>query len=143
MVSQGPHKPSPFGLEGSIPSPATKSTNLRINMPRKKKEKPLKEAEVLGVKKYTEGDMEVTETIKKVDQTTDILTTPWGTKVKANEIIKVLDEYYSLTPEYRESEKTAWVSLISTMVGQREDGLKIVDIELASDGSKQIKFVYR
>jgi hypothetical protein len=108
-----------------------------------KKTKKEKEAEILSVKKYTKDDMEFTETVKKIDKTTSVLTTPWGTKIKANDITKVLDEYYSLSPEDREREKPVWVSLISSMAGQREDGLKIVDIELALDGSKQVRFIYR
>ena len=114
-------------------------------MPKKKKdEKPVKkivyeiekkggkEAEILGVKKYTEGDMQITETAKKVDETTDILTTPWGTKVKANDVISALEEYYSLSPEDKIAEKAAWVELISKMMGENKEGLKIVDIELDS-----------
>lgn len=102
-----------------------------------------KEAEILGVKKYIEGDLQITETAKQLDETTDILTTPWGTKVKANEVIKVLEEFYSLSDEDKIKEKSVWVELISKMMGERKDGLKIVDIELAKDGSRQVKFVYR
>jgi hypothetical protein len=109
----------------------------------KKKKKIEKEAEVLGVKKYTEGDMQITETAKKVDETTDTLSTPWGTKVKANDVVKVLEEYYALSAEDKEKEKPVWVELISKMMGQNENGLKIVDIEMAKDGSKNVKFVYR
>lgn len=102
-----------------------------------------KEAEILDYKKYTEGDMEITETVKKIDSTTDILTTPWGTKVGAKDVLKVLEEYYALSPEDKQKEKEAWVSLISSMMGEREDGLKIVDIVLSPTGSREIKFVYR
>jgi len=122
-------------------------------MPKKKKEnkkpvKPVKkndgkESEVLSVKKHIEGDMEITETAKVIDNETDVFVTPWGSKVKAKDVIKVLDEYYSLSSEDKISEKKVWVELISKMMGQNEAGLKIVDIELAKDGSKNIKFIYR
>jgi predicted CopG family antitoxin len=102
-----------------------------------------KEAKTLSTRKYVEGDMQFTETAKQVDPDTDILTTPWGTKVNAHDVTRVLDEYYSLSKEDQEREKKSWVELISKMVGQREDGLKIVDIELAADGSKRIRFIYR
>lgn len=111
-------------------------------MPKKKK-KIEKEAEILGVKKHTEGDLQITETAKKIDETTDTLTTPWGTKVKANDVIKILEEFYVLSAEDKAKEKPIWVELISKMMGQNKDGLKIVDIEMAADGSKNVKFVYR
>lgn len=109
-------------------------------MPKKKKEK---EAKILGSRQYIEDDMQITETAKKIDSTTDVLTTPWGTKVKANDVIKVLEEYYALSQEDKDKEKLAWVELISTMMGQREDGLKIVDIIMSPTGSREVKFVYR
>lgn len=109
-------------------------------MPRKKKEK---EAKIFNTKQYVKDDIQITETVKVIDTDTDFLTTPWGTKVKATDIVKVLDEYYSLSKEEREKEKQIWVDLISKMMGEREDGLKVVDIELSLDGSKGIKFIYR
>ena len=106
-------------------------------------EKVEKEAKVLGVREYTKGDMKITETAKEIDETTDTLTTPWGTKVKANDVITVLEEYYALSPEDRENEKDAWVSLVGKMMGKNEEGMTVVDIQLAPDGSRGIKFVYR
>lgn len=102
-----------------------------------------KEAKVLGVKKYIKGDLEIVETAKEIDETTDTMTTPWGSKVDAKDVFTVLEEYYSLSEEDKEREKDAWVALVSKMMGEREDGLKVVDIELAPDGSRGIKFVYR
>ena len=112
-------------------------------MKKSKKQKPVKEAKVLGVETHIEDDMKVTTTTKLVTPDTDVVTTPWGTTVKANDVTKVLEEYYALSLEDRTNEKNAWVALISKMMGEREDGLKIVDIELAPDGSRQVKFVYR
>jgi hypothetical protein len=102
-----------------------------------------KDAEVLYESKHVEGELEITEKAKYIDETTNVYITPCGTKVKAKDIINVLEEYYNLTPSDRNREKSIWVELISKMIGTREDGLKIVDIELAENGEKQIKFVYR
>lgn len=107
------------------------------------KRKAEKTEKVLGVRTYREGDLEVTETAKEINKTTDYLTTPWGSKVKANDVITVLEEYYALSDEDKEKEKDAWVSLVSSMIGEREDGLKVVDIILSPTGTREIKFVYR
>lgn len=109
-------------------------------MPKKKKEK---EAKIVGVRNYIKGDLEITETVKKVDPTTDFLTTPWGSKVKSGDVVRVLEEYNSLPIEDQEREKKAWVQLISSMMGTREDGLKIVDIEMSPYGNRSVKFIYR
>lgn len=117
---------------------ATRKKVKKENVPIKTE----KEAEIINVNKYVEEDLQITETVKKVDPDTDTLTTPWGIKVKANDIVKVLEEYYSLSDEDKEKEKSAWVELISGMMGQK-DGLKIIDIELSSTGSRDVKFIYR
>jgi len=106
-------------------------------MKNKKKEK------VLAVRKYIEDDLEITETAKQIDEDTETITTPWGTEVKAGDIVRVLEEYYALSKEHQEREKEAWIFLISKMMGEREDGLKVVDIILSPNGSREIKFVYR
>jgi len=106
-------------------------------------EKVEKEAKVLGVREYTKGDMKITETAKEIDETTDSLTTPWGTKVKANDVITVLEEYYALSDEDRENEKEAWVALIGKMMGKNDEGMTVVDIILSPTGNREIKFVYR
>jgi len=90
-----------------------------------------------------EDDLKITTTTKLIMPDTDIMTTPWGTKVQAGDFVKVMEEYYALSPQEQKNEKNAWVSLISEMMGARDDGLKIVDIELATDGTRTVKFIYR
>lgn len=105
--------------------------------------KVLKEAETIKIDEYVDGDMQITETAKKIDYDTDIFTTPWGTQVKADDIVAVLEQYHALSQEDRDKEKDAWVELVSNMMGENDNGLKIVDIIMAPDGSRNVKFVYR
>ena len=105
--------------------------------------KEAKEAKILGVNKYVKGDCKITETVKEIAEDTDFITTPWGTRVKANDVTSVLEEFYSLSPEERENEREAWVGLISKIMGQNKDGLKIVDVKFDPNGSRAVRFIYR
>ena len=72
-----------------------------------KKIKKIKEAKKIKLDSYIEGDLQVTKSVYKIDPNTDFVTTPWGTRVKADDVVKVLEEYYSLPEKDKESEKQA------------------------------------
>lgn len=82
---------------------------------------------------------EETRVVKDGDKTIE---TPWRTKVEANDLIRVLEEYYALSPEDQQKEKNAWVELLNKMMGTREDGKKMVDVELNPNNSRDITFIY-
>ena len=85
----------------------------------------------------SEDGRRVTKVGQEIDDETQFLETPFGTKVSAGSIVIAAEEYISLNPEEREIEKSVWMDLFATLL--KIDKKRFKDIEIK--GEHEILFI--